>query len=171
MKDLTCGYSVQIVLSGKGVKCYFENINYTPIRKIYRNNIKQYYNFKNNIKDIKMLEDNPNNDLEKIKNPEDYKNYNNNNYSYRTKKIKKLFVRLGIGTKNIDVTRVLTMHKKYVNIDVDKTGTIINVYGYNKKYVGSVSHRLYKIVKMNVYTMKGGYVYLHKPKQKIPKKK
>ncbi|SCN63239.1 conserved Plasmodium protein, unknown function [Plasmodium chabaudi adami] len=170
MKDLTCGYSVQIVLSGKGVKCYYEDINYVPIRKNYRNNIKQYYNFKYNIKDVKMLEDNPNNNLEENKNSDDYKN-DNNNYSYRQKKVKKLFVRLGIGTKNIDVTRVLTMHKRYVNIDVDKTGTIINVYGYNKKYVGSVSHRLYKIVKMNVYTMKGGYVYLHKPKQKVPKKK
>ncbi|SBT80925.1 conserved Plasmodium protein, unknown function [Plasmodium malariae] len=176
MKDLSCGYSVQIILSGKGVKCYYEDINYTPIKINYRNNIKQYYNFKKPHKDLKMIEEKNNENVDEnvdenekegdVKTSEEQKQNRN-----RTKKVKKIFVRLGIGTKNIDITRVLTMHKKYVNIDVDKTGTIINVYGYNKKYVGSVSHRLYKIVKMNVYTMKGGYVYLHKPKQKIPKKK
>ncbi|VWU48945.1 conserved protein, unknown function [Hepatocystis sp. ex Piliocolobus tephrosceles] len=172
MKDLSCGYSVHIVLAGKGVKCYYEDVNYTPIRINYRNNIKQYYTFKNNKKDLKALEDKTDGDVNKNKNTHDVVNHvEQNENNNKTKKVKKLFVRLGIGTKNIDITRVLTMHKKYVNISVDKTGTIINVYGYNKKYVGSVSHRLYKIVKMNVYTMKGGYVYLHKPKQKIPKKK
>ncbi|SPJ11446.1 conserved Plasmodium protein, unknown function [Plasmodium sp. DRC-Itaito] len=172
MKDLTCGYSVQIVLSGKGVKCYYEDINYTPILPNYKNNIKQYYTFKNTLKDLKVIENKSynNNNMENTQNVKTTSNNNTQN-NYRTKKVKKLFVRLGIGTKNIDITRVLTMHKKYVNINVDKTGTIVNVYGYNKKYVGSVAYRLYKIVKMNVYTMKGGYVYLHKPKQKIPKKK
>ncbi|CRH02670.1 conserved Plasmodium protein, unknown function [Plasmodium relictum] len=172
MKDLTCGYSVQIVLSGKGVKCYYEDVNYTPFTVQYRNNIKQYYNFKNPLKEVQMLKDRSDENIDENKNTKENKTSGENkDKNYKTKKVKKLFVRLGIGTKNIDITRILTMHKKYVNIHVDKTGTIINVYGYNKKYVGSVSHRLYKIVKMNVYTMKGGYVFLHKPKQKIPKKK
>ncbi|SBT82578.1 conserved Plasmodium protein, unknown function [Plasmodium ovale] len=172
MKDLSCGYSVQIVLSGKGVKCYYEEVNYTPIKMNYRNNVKQYYTFKKHLTDLKMIDDKTGANSDGRTCTEEVQSYaGENEKNYKTKKVKKLFVRLGIGTKNIDITRVLTMHKKYVNIDVDKTGTIINVYGYNKKYVGSVSHRLYKIVKMNVYTMKGGYVYLHKPKQKIPKKK
>ncbi|GAW83624.1 hypothetical protein, conserved [Plasmodium gonderi] len=174
MKDLSCGYSVQIILSGKGVKCYYEDVNYTPFKPTYRNNIKQYYSFKkkNSMTDVKTLQNNnEESNMNVYENVDIMNSQGKEHECYKTKKVKKLFVRLGIGTKNIDITRVLTMHKKHVNIDVDRTGTIINVYGYNKKYVGSVSHRLYRIVRMNVYTMKGGYVYLHKPKQKISKKK
>lgn len=176
LKDLTCGYAVQIVLMGKGVKCYYEEVHQIPKKRTYRSNVKQYYVNKKTGTMIKQLESNENhlkhtNAKEKEKTEKENNTSSNDNNSCNIKKGKRLFVRLGIGTKNIDVTRVLTMHKKSVNIDVDKTGTIIQVYGYNKKYVGSVSHRLYKIVKMNVYTMKGGYVYLHKPKQKVPKKK
>ncbi|KMZ77660.1 hypothetical protein PVIIG_03892 [Plasmodium vivax India VII] len=184
MKDLSCGYSVQIVLSGKGVKCYYEDVSYTPFRPTYRGNTKQYYSFKNSpLTEVQTV---PNDGAQGGVNEKENSHVSHvgsissvsgspggkeKDKWYKTKTVKKLFVRLGIGTKNIDVTRVLTMHKRHVSIDVDKTGTIINVHGFNKKYVGSVSHRLYRIVRMNVYTMKGGYVYLHKPKQKVSKKK
>ncbi|CAA9991036.1 conserved Plasmodium protein, unknown function [Plasmodium knowlesi strain H] len=175
MKDLSCGYSVQIVLSGKGVKCYYEDVSYTPFRPTYRGNTKQYYTFKNSPTSEVQGMENKNteggveeNESSEVSNSPGGKEKDK---WYKTKTVKKLFVRLGIGTKNIDITRVLTMHKRYVSIDVDRTGTIINVHGFNKKYVGSVSHRLYRIVRMNVYTMKGGYVYMHKPKQKVSKKK
>ncbi|EUD69100.1 hypothetical protein C922_00792 [Plasmodium inui San Antonio 1] len=175
MKDLSCGYSVQIVLSGKGVKCYYEDVSYTPFKPTYRGNTKQYYNFK--ISPMTEVQTVQNNSAQGGVSENENSDISNNpggkekDKWYKTKTVKRLFVRLGIGTKNIDITRVLTMHKRHVSIDVDRTGTIINVHGFNKKYVGSVSHRLYRIVRMNVYTMKGGYVYLHKPKQKVSKKK
>ncbi|ANQ11090.1 Uncharacterized protein PCOAH_00054490 [Plasmodium coatneyi] len=175
MKDLSCGYSVQIVLSGKGVKCYYEDVSYTPFKPTYRGNTKQYYTFKNSpMTEVQTVQNNsPQGGVNENENSEVSNSPGGKEKDkwYKTKTVKKLFVRLGIGTKNIDITRVLTMHKRHVSIDVDRTGTIINVHGFNKKYVGSVSHRLYRIVRMNVYTMKGGYVYLHKPKQKVSKKK
>lgn len=80
-------------------------------------------------------------------------------------------IRLGVGAKPIDATRICTMYQNLVKVDIDRTGMILTVHGFDKQKVGNVIYRIYKITKVNPYTMKGGHIAFYNVKQKIPKKK
>ncbi|AFZ79473.1 hypothetical protein BEWA_023220 [Theileria equi strain WA] len=82
-----------------------------------------------------------------------------------------LMFRLGVGSKSIDATRICTMYAQHVKIDVDRTGLIVSVHGYNKMMVGNVVYRIFKLVKANPYTMKGGHIANHPIKQKVIKRR
>nr|BAN66022.1 conserved hypothetical protein [Babesia bovis] len=82
-----------------------------------------------------------------------------------------LMFRLGVGSNCVDATRVCTMYANHVKVEVDRTGLIISVHGYNKMMVGNVVYRLFRLVEANPYTLKGGHIANHPIKCKVPKKR
>ncbi|GIX63267.1 HECT-domain (ubiquitin-transferase) domain-containing protein [Babesia caballi] len=82
-----------------------------------------------------------------------------------------LMFRLGVGSNCLDATRICTMYAKHVKVDVDRTGLIVSVHGYNKMMVGNVVYRLFRLVEANPYTLKGGHIANYPIKKKVPKKR
>ncbi|KAK1939632.1 hypothetical protein X943_001748 [Babesia divergens] len=82
-----------------------------------------------------------------------------------------LMFRLGVGSNCLDATRICTMYASQVNVEVDRTGLIVSVHGYNKMMVGNVIYRLFRLVKANPYTMKGGHIAQYPIKKKVTKKR
>ncbi|ORM41718.1 uncharacterized protein BXIN_2772 [Babesia sp. Xinjiang] len=82
-----------------------------------------------------------------------------------------LMFRLGVGSNCLDATRVCTMYAKHVKVEVDRTGLIVSVHGYNKMMVGNVVYRLFRLVEANPYTLKGGHIANYPIKKKMPKKR
>ncbi|GFE54863.1 HECT-domain (ubiquitin-transferase) domain-containing protein [Babesia ovis] len=82
-----------------------------------------------------------------------------------------LMFRLGVGSNCLDATRICTMYAKHVKVDVDRTGMIVSVHGYNKMMVGNVIYRLFRLVEANPYTLKGGHIANYPIKRKVPKKR
>ncbi|GBE60670.1 HECT-domain (ubiquitin-transferase) domain-containing protein [Babesia ovata] len=82
-----------------------------------------------------------------------------------------LMFRLGVGSNCLDATRICTMYAKHVKVEVDRTGLIVSVHGYNKMMVGNVVYRLFRLVEANPYTLKGGHIANYPIKKKTPKKR
>lgn len=82
-----------------------------------------------------------------------------------------LMFRLGVGSNCLDATRICTMYAKYVNVEVDRSGLIVSVHGYNKMMVGNVVYRLFRLVEANPYTLKGGHIAHYPIKKKVTKKR
>ncbi|KAF8820430.1 HECT-domain (ubiquitin-transferase) domain-containing protein [Cardiosporidium cionae] len=82
-----------------------------------------------------------------------------------------LFIRLGVGSKPMDVTSVALRFPNEVRLYVDKSGNLLTVHGTDKCKVGNITARLLQIVKANPYTMKGGHLAFQPIRQKFTRKK
>eukprot|EP00922_Rhytidocystis_sp_ex-Travisia-forbesii_P008362 GHVS01012292.1.p1 GENE.GHVS01012292.1~~GHVS01012292.1.p1 ORF type:complete len:326 (+),score=4.06 GHVS01012292.1:28-1005(+) len=82
-----------------------------------------------------------------------------------------LFVRLGIGVKPMDLTRVLLRFTGQVKVFLNKRGTLLTVHGWDKRRTGIMAMYLYGIMRANAYTLKGAHIAFEPVKQKVTKKK
>jgi len=81
-----------------------------------------------------------------------------------------LHVRLGVGMKPLDLTRVVSRYPGEVKSFVDQKGSVIVVHGYDKRKVGKVAYRIFRNTKANPYTMKGAHIAFEPIKKKVSKK-
>eukprot|EP00386_Alphamonas_edax_P008887 GDKI01029103.1.p1 GENE.GDKI01029103.1~~GDKI01029103.1.p1 ORF type:complete len:255 (-),score=32.83 GDKI01029103.1:311-1075(-) len=82
-----------------------------------------------------------------------------------------LMIRLGVGVKVIDATRIAKRYPGDVRVSVSAKGDLMTVHGFDKHKVAVVAHRLFNTIQANPYTMKGGHIAGHPIKQKHTKKK
>ncbi|CEM12209.1 unnamed protein product [Vitrella brassicaformis CCMP3155] len=82
-----------------------------------------------------------------------------------------LMIRLGVGVKAMDCTRIAKGSAGDAKVELGKKGDLIVVRGFDKEKVGKLAWCLFQKVEANVYTMKGGHIADHPIAQKLFRKK
>lgn len=73
-----------------------------------------------------------------------------------------LTIRMGNGVKVMDVSRLVKRFAGEVKVDVPSKGDAITIHGFNREGVALIAMKMFRYVKKNQYTGKGGYL-LHHP--------
>mmetsp|Transcript_15437 Transcript_15437/g.31338 ORF Transcript_15437/g.31338 Transcript_15437/m.31338 type:complete len:253 (-) Transcript_15437:81-839(-) len=82
-----------------------------------------------------------------------------------------LYVRMGVGVKPIDASRLALKYPGVCRVYLNQTGTVMVVHGFDKEKVGKMARNLLWKFYTNHYTMKGAYVWNAPVKQKQWRKK